>query len=395
MADNGWRARVHTIQHHQTIVPASAMSVITPETVQRALDRAQCDVRTVDTALASIGSNVARYIASLPVHCHWREPLLAIAAHGGSSSSSSGGAPVPAMLVAALCNTSVRTVLRSKDARIDEFQRAHAAASDIEKPREYLDRVEHVGIIKYIHARCGPVSGATDHRGFQFGSDTHLYQQYNNDIVCIIYSIIMALIGEREWGACVLPVLQRDALRTEWNTGAHIDDANDWRHVIRSQRLIANITELIAHRVHYCDTIITSLPSVLTTEQRLQHSDARIHQIIIGYCDDAAYLPAWLAACTTVHARSRNTFLRVRRTINDIHHHQSTKSQFDCLICWDRNHPQNDDDMRIGEQHIKLVATQRTAYRNALVAAELIPLNAVIVVDWTSFNTAPNVGAQL
>jgi hypothetical protein len=356
------------------------MAAYTSHDVVRAHLNAAANVDDLPSAMRLMGSNIAQFISAMPVHAHYRSVLLNIITKH-----------VPTALAALICNTSESSVIKSKHASLDELHAAHGSS---DAKRQYLTDVEHAAIVKYIHLRCGPVSGGADSKGYQFGSTTHLYQQYRNDMSYIIYDIIGKLCSDDRHR---LPDAAATALTSHFysiyertpSTKSHVVDAAPWVAAVNDDYITNNIYELIYHRRRYYILIKHAVKRIITSVNNYPFM-ARLW----ASCDDYKYLPLWMR-CNTIHARNMHTFFNIRRTIIDLHHHQSTKSQFDCMICWYYKHARNGDDVMKGEGHVKLLRLQRCTYHEHQVMASSDTTRCVIVFDWTSFTTSPNIAAQI
>lgn len=335
---------------------------------------AQANVSTLRDALTLIGSNVARYVTSISNQpMHFKQQIMSIAADR-----------VPVTMAATLFGVSESSINKSKHASLDELEQSQATPTT---PRHSIPDVERAAIVRYIYRRCPTRSGSRDNRADQFGSNTHLFTQYHDDVCYVTYELITLLLGgngvdER----FVLPAAARDQLITQYNNGTS-ETNGVWQHYIGDTHLVYNIISLITYRHRYYNTIHASIPLLRVNN---------IHKVVATYADDAHLMPEWLRGVPLM-ARNQQSFTLIRDTLDDVHHHQSNKSEFDCRLCWYWRHPRRNNganDTYIGAIHRELVKQQRQCY-NASIALNTTQYNrAVVVLDWTSFNTSPNVSAK-
>jgi hypothetical protein len=352
--------------------------VYTAAEVERAHKAAHADVGSLTAALALIGSNVVRFITQMGTHNHMRQPLLHIISPD-----------VPITMMTALCHASRRAVETSAHASLLDFQRAHGDAAH---ERVCIPAVETTAITRYIHGRCQTVSGSNDARGDQFGSINHLYEQYTNDITFIVYDVVTLLLGMRYGiNEYVLPSAAAKDLVSQWyGLSYNIRADTSWRIHINNQSLINNIDTLIRYRNRLWCTIRALL------RQRLSPGNAsNVYQTIVYMCDDMLQLPEAIRSIG-IHARARGTFYGIRRRLHDIHHHSSTKPEFNCLICYYHEHPTAPEDVTMGEKHKKIVEIQRKTYQAIKNQCDIgcSPNSAVMVIDWTTITTQPNTAAH-
>jgi hypothetical protein len=338
----------------------------------------RCDVNGLAAALAMIGSNVVKFIEHMPTHCHYRQSFLRIIS-----------TDVPIEMIAALCHSSRRAVETSAYASLIELQKPHGDAAH---ERVCIPAVETCAITRYIHSRCQTVSGSKDSYGDQFGSINHLYQQYTNDITFIVYDVVTLLLGMRYGiNEYALPSAAAKDLVSQWYGWSYnIHAGTSWRIQINNQSLINNIDTLIRYRNRLWYTIKTLL------RQRLSSFYAsNVYQTIVYMSDDMLQLPEAIRSIG-IRARARGTFYGIRRRLHDIHHHPSTKPEFNCLICYYHKHPTAPEDVTMGEKHMKIVEIQRKTYHAMKNQCDIgcSPNNAVVVIDWTTITTQPNTAAH-